>query len=749
MTTETPLSKKAWLDKLYYEIGKQATDFRITTTYLKDGEQKFGKWIPYMNAQGNEELIKKCNQREQLKNEIILDLDAVHYSSLIKRLKEDGLKFYAYSTQEGRAQQIHLYFNGLSELKKLKRESVREYLINKYGCDPAFKIDAHMVPIEYEVHWKTEKVKELIENVGGVNELTPILEVTDVEDFEKEVLSLFAQTKRTEATEMMVKDFCSREYVYTTRDDENAEMWIYKEGIYVPHAQSYIKEYCRNNLGEVYTTQIGNLIIDKIQVDTYIDINEFFKEEPPYLCAVQNGILNLKTKALSNFDPELRFFNKLPVKFKVGVDCPNIKNFFDSLFKDNKEIEVIQEIFGFLPYRDYFLEKSIMFYGDGRNGKGKTLELMKRFIGVENCVEVPLEDLENDIFALGEVFKKQANLCGDLSKTALKNTGAFKKLTGRDLITAPRKFKTRVSFVNYAKMIFSANALPMTYDLTEGFWSRWIELDFPFTFKSQKEMDEMENDDEDLSDIKLRDPNIIDKIVTPIEMTGLLNWALEGLDRLLKNNSFSYSPSSKEIETMWLRKSNSFNAFCMDCLKEDYDSKITKTELRRAYSTYCREHKLNTTSDKSIKYILSEKFGSSEDRWREGGAQIPYWGGIIFQNGKGGMDGNGFSTYTGISNTALDGNTPSKSTNPTKSNLGREGNGIPETSKKSDLENNQETLNTLTNPPILEEEEIIDQDDLIQHKCSICGVKPCVDWDGKGKPVCLNCFKNLKIQKEA
>ena len=32
-----------------------------------------------------------------------------------------------------------------------------------------------------------------------------------------------------------------------------------------------------------------------------------------------------------------------------------------------------------------------------------------------------------------------------------------------------RKFKTRVKFINYAKMIFSANEVPMTYDLSDGF----------------------------------------------------------------------------------------------------------------------------------------------------------------------------------------------------------------------------------------------------------------------------------------
>jgi len=35
------------------------------------------------------------------------------------------------------------------------------------------------------------------------------------------------------------------------------------------------------------------------------------------------------------------------------------------------------ELFGFLLYKNYFIEKGVMFIGDGRNGKGKTINLMK------------------------------------------------------------------------------------------------------------------------------------------------------------------------------------------------------------------------------------------------------------------------------------------------------------------------------------------------------------------------------------
>jgi len=254
---------------------------------------------------------------------------------------------------------------------------------------------------------------------------------------------------------------------------------------------------------------------------------------------------------------------------------------------------------------------------------------MKEFIGIDNCSEVPLDDLEKDIFALGELFKKQANLCGDLSKTALKNTGNFKKLTGRDLLSANRKFLPRVKFVNYAKMIFSCNELPITYDITTAFFNRWIILDFPFTFLPQYEINELPKGE--LTNVKLCDPSIIKRISTPEEMSGLLNWALMGLENITKNKSFSYSPSTEETKTKWLRKSDSCTAFLMDCVEVDYESYISKKLFRKEYYLYCSIHKLKCSSDKAIKYILNTMLGSMEDRESVDGTQIYVWSNIRFR----------------------------------------------------------------------------------------------------------------------
>ena len=433
---------------------------------------------------------------------------------------------------------------------------------------------------------------------------------------------------KTEATEAIAREFKYRNHIYTTRDDENSEVWIYQKGIYIPQGKTYIREFSRKILDIAYTTHFCNQIIAKIEADTYIDQDKFFNNIIKDEICCENGIINLNTRELLPFNPEKIFFTKIPVLYDPTAVCPGIEKHFKTVLKKEEDSEVMFELFGFLLYKEYFLEKGVMFIGDGRNGKGKTIDLMKRFIGVDNCSSVPLQQFESDNFAAGELFNKLANLPGDLDDKALTHTGMFKTLTGRDLIAAPRKFLTRVKFVNFAKMVFACNKLPKTKDTTTAFWNRWILFEFPYTFLGEKEISQLKP--EEKKNVKLRDMNIIDKLSSPEELSGLLNRALDGLQRLLNNKDFSNSQGVKEIKNLWIRKSDSFLAYCLDHIEENSEVKIEKKVLRLAYAKFCKKHKVKPVSDKAIRETLFENYAVSEER--TSGGQYN-WEGIMFKNG--------------------------------------------------------------------------------------------------------------------
>src|SRR5207302_7003645 len=106
-------------------------------------------------------------------------------------------------------------------------------------------------------------------------------------------------------------------------------------------------------------------------------------------------------------------------------------------------------------------------------------------------------------------------LYADLPDNILKSAGTFKMLTGGDSIMAERKFGHPFLFKNYAKLMFSCNKVPEVQEDSDAFFRRWIIITFPNKFEGA-------NDDRDM----------LSKLTTPEELSGIFNWALKGLKRL-------------------------------------------------------------------------------------------------------------------------------------------------------------------------------------------------------------------------
>lgn len=450
----------------------------------------------------------------------------------------------------------------------------------------------------------------------------------EIEELKESFFEYVRDKKYGDASECIAQYIMKNNYIYTTKDDDKSEVWIYKEGVYVPDGRTEIKIMMRDILGKSYSNWWYNQVIAKIEPDTAIDTDNFFNtiyvEEVP----VQNGILNVLTREMKPFNPEKVFFNKLPVVYDPEAKCNKIHSFLDEVLPNTEDKKVFYEIGGFCLLKEYKFEKAFMLVGDGRNGKGKAIELIKRTIGAENCYSLSLSALSNDNPDVSQLFGKMVNLAGDISNTDLKDTAMFKGLTGRDLITAKRKFKSAITFENYAKFIFACNELPMVYDLSKGFWDRWVLLEFPYYFADKEEYELTRTSVN--TNWKMRDEDIINKITTSEELSGLLNEFLDGLDRLLKNRKFSSTKGSEQVKDTWIRKSNSVISFCMDTIEENYESTISKKDFRKRYSEYCKKYKVTSKSDIVIKRVLQDMFGTSEERMenKQTGSWDWYWVGV-------------------------------------------------------------------------------------------------------------------------
>jgi putative DNA primase/helicase len=287
------------------------------------------------------------------------------------------------------------------------------------------------------------------------------------------------------------------------------EVLIYKDGVYSEGGETYIKRPVQLNLqpNEV-TRQLVSEVIGHVQRSTYVKHSDFFTESP-YL-VVQNGLLNAETEKIEPHTPDFYSLSRLSVLFVPRLDCPTFKRFLGEVLYP-EDIPVVQEWIGYCLHRGYPAQVAILFVGEGNNGKSTLISTIQALLGKDNVSAVSLQELEVNRFAKADLFGKLANLYADLPDSALKSVGTFKMLTGGDPIRGERKFQNSFLFVNGAKLTFSCNVVPEVYEDTTAFFRRWIIIQFPNIFDGEK-----------------ADKDLLKRLTTPEELSGILNFALCG-----------------------------------------------------------------------------------------------------------------------------------------------------------------------------------------------------------------------------
>jgi len=372
--------------------------------------------------------------------------------------------------------------------------------------------------------------------------------------------------------------------------EDTREMFYYQNGYYKPHADSLVIRLVDELFKAQQTTYHRNEVLQLVQSKTLVPRSRAFD---PYLIALNNCVLDLKDFNVYSFSPERRTNIHIPVSYDPDATCEVIDTFLDQVLPHGAK-DLFYEWVGYCLYPGYFEHKALIMVGDGSNGKSTTIELLRSFLGTENCASVSLQELVSNRFALARLYGKLANLYADLPATSLKATGLFKMLTGNDLLEAEVKFKQRtIKFINRAKLVFSCNQLPYAADDSYAFYRRWIILHFPNRFIGDK-----------------ADPHILKKLTTPEQLSGLLNKALEGLKRLLERGHFSYQYTVEQVRELYIKHSDPIRIFWENFVEEgDPDSYILKDELYQAYRKFCDAFSYPRKASNIFYRRLNEEFG--------------------------------------------------------------------------------------------------------------------------------------------
>lgn len=379
-----------------------------------------------------------------------------------------------------------------------------------------------------------------------------------------------------------------KKYLFiTTIETDVTYNYVESEGIYKPkgdiivkqEAEKYFKELCKNNI-------ISELVA-KVKRLTYRPLSIFDSQKD--LICLKNGVFNLETKLLIPHSPDYYFINNLPINFNTDSKCPKIQRFFTEIVNPD-DVELLYELFAFMLMRNYKIQKAVIFVGSGSNGKSVLLSLAKSFIGESNISAESLQRITEDAFSTSSLYGKFANISGDIPDKRLNDSSIFKALTsGKDPISAQFKHQNKFTFINYAKLFFSCNTMPKTSDSTDGFYRRWVIINFPNSFEGTAD-----------------NKNLTEELTTEEELSGLFNKALEKYFRI-DRDGLSYTKTTDENREIYENLSDPVQVFLDTELEFDDFTHLPFREVYERFVDFCKRSKCSKPTDKYFGSQLKRK----------------------------------------------------------------------------------------------------------------------------------------------
>lgn len=320
----------------------------------------------------------------------------------------------------------------------------------------------------------------------------------------------------------------------------------------------------------------------------------------------RNKILDVKTNQEIQLDKKYFFTNPIPHEIGETDETPRIDELITSWVGKDR-LKLLYEIIAYTFIRDYPIHRIFCFTGTGRNGKSQYLGIINKLLGDDNTSTTDLDLLMSRPFESFKLYKKLVCQMGETNYEGLKRTAILKQLTGKDLISFERKGKDGFSDYNYAKLLISTNGIPITHDKSDGFYRRWLIIDFPNNFPEGTD---------------------IINTIPQEEYNNLCNKCIKLLPQILERGGFDNEPSIEEKKEIYETKSNPLKLYISQFMIQDFSGFVGKTEMFNKFSAW-----LNENGYRSINYSeFSGLMKLNYDDGQKGEEKTRCWIGLRYLN---------------------------------------------------------------------------------------------------------------------
>jgi putative DNA primase/helicase len=329
---------------------------------------------------------------------------------------------------------------------------------------------------------------------------------------------------------------------------------------------------------------------------------------------VANGLLTYPHRKLLPHTPH--YFNIVSSPFAYDpAAAPPTRwlRFLDDVWPDQEDAAaLLQEWFGMMLTAETKYQKILLLIGPKRSGKGTIARILRQLVGPANAVSVTAGGFAStfgmqDLVGKTMVTVPDARVSGP---NALALAERLLSISGEDPITIERKYKTGWTGKLGTRLLILSNEFPRLPDASGALANRYLPLQFTKSWFGKE--------DHDLETVLVG------------ELPGILNWALDGLDRLTARKRYVLPAGSADIVSDLESLGSPVLAFVRDwCETGDPMFEAETGRLFSRWNVWCALNGIRATSAPLFGRDLRSAIEGLGEVWhRSEGKRLRYYTGI-------------------------------------------------------------------------------------------------------------------------
>jgi P4 family phage/plasmid primase-like protien len=369
---------------------------------------------------------------------------------------------------------------------------------------------------------------------------------------------------------------------------DGANFYSYNDkGLWVQLHDNQIAKKMKDELGGNATSSKIADAMKLLEADVYKTPKQLFAHSE--LVNLLNGMLDIKEMKLLKHDPKYLSRSQVPIEYDPNAKAPRFLQFLAEIFADAPSKAItIQDFAGYTLFPGIFIHECLFLIGNGANGKSVLVNTLAKLVGEENACSLDLHQLSNR-FMIVTLKDKLLNIATEMQASTPIDEGVFKRAIGGDWIQAEEKFKDPIKFRPIAKHIFSMNEPPTITDRTLALKRRLIVIKFSQSFGPGKE-----------------DKFLEGKLAS--ELSGIFNWAIEGLQRVMNNQAITTTPEVLRDKSEFIRAIDHLRAFVEECCVISEKEEWARSALYKRYSEWAAESGFRRVSNQKFYRYLEASY---------------------------------------------------------------------------------------------------------------------------------------------